>query len=126
MLRAQRQVAADVLSETCPSRLLLDRVADKWTALVIHVLADGRRRFSQLEREIEGISQKMLTQTLRELEHDGLVERTVYPVVPPHVDYRLTPLGRSLREPLESLCAWAERHMPEIQASRARRGARTR
>lgn len=125
MSRAVRQVG-DVLSEGCPSRMLLDRVADKWTALVIHVLADGRRRFSQLEREIEGISQKMLTQTLRELEHDGLVERTVYPVVPPHVDYRLTPLGRSLREPLEALCAWAERHMPEIQASRSRRGARAR
>jgi DNA-binding HxlR family transcriptional regulator len=125
MGRAERQVA-DVLSGTCPSRLLLDRVADKWTALVIHVLSDGRRRFSQLEREIEGISQKMLTQTLRELEWDGLVERTVYPVVPPHVDYRLTPLGRSLREPLEALCAWAERHMPEIQASRARGGRRKR
>jgi DNA-binding HxlR family transcriptional regulator len=125
MGRAERQ-AADVLSETCPSRLLLDRVADKWTALVIHVLADGRRRFSQLEREIQGISQKMLTQTLRDLEHDGLVERTVYPVVPPHVDYRLTPLGRSLREPLEALCAWAERHMPEIQASRARSEPRKR
>ena len=125
MARAARQVA-DVLDAGCPSRVLLDRVADKWTALIIHVLADGRRRFSELERQIGGISQKMLTQTLRELERDGLVERTVYPVVPPHVDYRLTPLGRSLREPLEALCAWAERHMPEIQAARARGGRRQR
>jgi DNA-binding HxlR family transcriptional regulator len=125
MARSQRQ-AANVLDEACPSRVLLDRIADKWAALIIHLLGDGRQRFSELERQIGGISQKMLTQTLRELERDGLVARTVYPVVPPHVDYRLTPLGRSLRDPLEALCAWAERHVPEIQAARARSGPRRR
>ncbi len=118
--------AADVMSADCPSRQVLDRVAGKWTALVIRALADGTRRFGALERLIDGISQKMLTQTLRDLERDGLVQRIVRPVVPPHVDYRLTPLGRSLRVPLEALCAWAEGHIAEIEAARRAHSVRKR
>jgi DNA-binding HxlR family transcriptional regulator len=105
----------------CPSRTVLDRIADKWTALIIHVLADGTKRHNELRRQIAGVSQKMLTQTLRNLENDGLVERKIYPVVPPKVEYSLTPLGRSLIEPLESICRWAELHLPELEAARSRR-----
>ena len=110
----------DVLNEHCPSRQVLDRIADKWTALVIHALSSGTMRYGELHRTIGGVSQKMLTQTLRGLERDGLVERHVFPVVPPRVEYSLTPLGRSLRTPLEAICAWAETHLPEMQAARAR------
>src|SRR4051812_32354698 len=92
-----------VLDEKCGAQRVLERIATKWTALVIHVLARGTRRYSELQREVGGISQKMLTQTLRGLERDGLVERTVYPVVPPRVEYALTPLGQTLVEPLGSL-----------------------
>ncbi len=112
--------ACDVLNARCPSREVLDRIADKWTALVIYALVDGRQRNSQLLRRIGGISQKMLTQTLRALERDGLVERIVFPVVPPHVEYRLTPLGQSLREPLGAICRWAESHLPQMLAARSR------
>src|ERR687883_105231 len=109
-----------VMDAQCPSRLVLDRIADKWTALIIQVLAQGTQRYAALQREIGGISQKMLTQTLRSLERDGLVQRTVHPVVPPKVEYSLTRLGRTLIEPLQSLCRWSEKHLPELQANRAR------
>jgi len=104
----------------CPSRLVLDRIADKWTALIIQVLALGTKRYAGLQREIGGISQKMLTQTLRSLERDGLVQRTVHPVVPPKVEYSLTKLGRTLIEPLQGLCRWSEKHLGELQANRTR------
>ena len=104
----------------CPSRLVLDRIADKWTALIIRVLSDGIHRYAELQRKIDGISQKMLTQTLRSLERDGLVQRTVHPVVPPKVEYSLTRLGRTLIEPLKALCRWSEKHLAELQANRAR------
>lgn len=104
----------------CPSRLVLDRIADKWTALIIQVLAQGTKRYALLHREIGGISQKMLTQTLRSLERDGLVKRTVHPVIPPKVEYALTRLGRTLIEPLRGLCRWSEKYLPELQANRAR------
>src|SRR5437762_10969982 len=87
-----------VLEPQCPSRLVLDRIADKWTALVIQILARGTMRYAELQRAIGGISQKMLTQTLRSLERDGLVQRKVYPVVPPKVEYSLTKLGRRSEE----------------------------
>ena len=103
----------------CDSRKVLDRIADKWTALIIHVLSSGTKRHGELRRQISGVSQKMLTQTLRSLENDGLVKRKVYPVVPPMVEYSLTPLGRSLIEPLEAICRWAEEHLPELEAARA-------
>jgi DNA-binding HxlR family transcriptional regulator len=109
-----------VLDAQCPSRLVLDRIADKWTALIIQVLAHGTKRYVELQRDIGGISQKMLTQTLRSLERDGLVQRTVYPVVPPKVEYSLTRLGRTLIEPLQGLCRWSEKHLHELQANRAR------
>jgi DNA-binding HxlR family transcriptional regulator len=109
-----------VLEPQCPSRLVLDRIADKWTALVIQILARGTMRYAALQREIGGISQKMLTQTLRSLERDGLVQRKVHPVVPPKVEYSLTRLGRTLIEPLHALCRWSEKHLAELQANRAR------
>jgi DNA-binding HxlR family transcriptional regulator len=112
--------APSVLKAQCPSRIVLDRIADKWTALIIQVLADGTQRYAALQREIDGISQKMLTQTLRSLERDGLVLRKVHPVVPPKVEYSLTRLGRTLIEPLHTLCRWSERHLPELQANRNR------
>src|SRR6478735_8226374 len=103
-----------VLDPRCPSRLVLDRIADKWTALVIQILAGGTMRYAALQREIGGISQKMLTQTLRSLERDGLVQRTVHPVVPPKVEYSLTKLGRTLIDPLQGLCRWSEKHLAEL------------
>ena len=112
--------SASVLKPQCPSRVVLDRIADKWTALIIQVLAHGTQRYAELRRTIGGISQKMLTQTLRSLERDGLVVRKVHPVVPPKVEYSLTKLGRTLIDPLHALCRWSERHLPELQANRDR------
>src|SRR3954453_2882223 len=109
-----------VLDAQCPSRVVLDRIADKWTALIIQVLTHGTQRYAELRRSIGGISQKMLTQTLRSLERDGLVVRKVHPVVPPKVEYSLTRLGRTLIDPLHALCRWSERHLPELQANRDR------
>src|ERR1700730_8850805 len=96
----------------------LELVTDKWTALVMNALKGGTRRLSDLQREIEGVSQKMLIQTLRRMEEDGLVARTVYPVVPPRVEYTLTPLGETFLEPLANLCQWTIEHMPEVQEAR--------
>jgi DNA-binding HxlR family transcriptional regulator len=96
----------------------LELVTDKWTALVMNALKGGTRRLSDLQREIEGVSQKMLIQTLRRMEEDGLVARTVYPVVPPRVEYTLTPLGETFLKPLANLCQWAIEHMPEVQEAR--------
>ncbi|CAN5321501.1 helix-turn-helix domain-containing protein [soil metagenome] len=111
-----------VMNSTCQSREVLDRIADKWTALIIKVLSEGTLRHGELRRRISGISQKMLTQTLRQLENDGLVHRKVYPVVPPMVEYSLTPLGRSLIEPLEAICQWAEKHSAQMAEARAKAG----
>jgi DNA-binding HxlR family transcriptional regulator len=108
----------NILSSQCPTRKVLDLIADKWTTLVIHILAGGTYRYSELHRTIDGISQKMLTQTLRDLESNGLVLRKVYPEVPPRTEYSLTPLGLTLTEPLGALCAWAERHLPELEKAR--------
>jgi DNA-binding HxlR family transcriptional regulator len=116
---AKTAAPPSVLEPQCPSRLVLDRIADKWTALVIQILAGGTMRYAELQRAIGGISQKMLTQTLRSLERDGLVQRTVHPVVPPKVEYSLTRLGRTLIEPLHALCRWSEKHLAELQANRA-------
>jgi DNA-binding HxlR family transcriptional regulator len=109
-----------VLNAQCQSRLVLDRIADKWTALIIQVLAEGTKRHGELRRAVTGVSQKMLTQTLRSLEEDGLVKRVVHPVVPPMVEYSLTPLGKTLIEPLEAICRWAEKHLPELEKARRR------
>jgi DNA-binding HxlR family transcriptional regulator len=101
------------------SRQVLDLLAEKWTALVLYALAFGVKRHGELKREITGISQKMLTRTLRNLERDGLVKRTVYHVVPPRVEYALTPLGQTLSELLKDICTWADTHFTEIEAARA-------
>ena len=106
-----------VYSGVCPARDLLDRIADKWTALIIGTLSARSEpaRFGELRRAVQGISQKMLTQTLRELERDGLVVRTIYAEIPPRVEYALTPLGRTLHEPLGALAAWVERNMAQVR-----------
>jgi DNA-binding HxlR family transcriptional regulator len=97
---------------------VLARVGDKWSVLVIMLLSDGPRRFNELKRMIGGISQRMLTLTLRGLERDGLVKRTVFPTIPPRVDYELTDLGRGLRKPVEALGRWAHEHQPQIAHAR--------
>ncbi len=118
MTAAQKRVHAkaefDAYLAACPSRLLLDRISDKWVTLVICSLEDGPQRFSEVSRRLAGVSQKMLTQTLRTLERDGLVTRSVTASVPVRVDYALTPLGQSLLEPIKHVKAWAERHVPEV------------
>ncbi|MEV0997152.1 helix-turn-helix domain-containing protein [Nonomuraea sp. NPDC050202] len=110
--------------EDCEVRQILDRIADKWSLLVIALLDCQSLRFTQLRREIDGISQRMLSVTLRQLERDGLVTRTVHPVVPPRVDYALTPLGRTLHQTIKSLVTWTEQHQEEIIAARAAYDAR--
>ncbi len=120
---AETRLAPNPYLRGCPSRQILDRIGDKWTVLVIGALSEGPRRFNDLAREIDGISQKMLTQTLRALERDGLVLRTQYLEIPPRVEYRLTPLGHSLRAPLTALENWATAHIDEIIAARTRADA---
>ncbi|MGI4797604.1 MAG: winged helix-turn-helix transcriptional regulator [Janthinobacterium lividum] len=108
----------DVMRADCPARQVLDRIADKWTALVVLALSAGTLRFSRLKERVEGISQKMLTQTLRQLERDGMVKREVFPTVPATVEYSLTPLGRSLVEAFVVLRAWSHAHIKEIEIAR--------
>ncbi|WP_218173915.1 winged helix-turn-helix transcriptional regulator [Pseudomonas yamanorum] len=107
---AQCRVVADVLA----------RIGDKWTVLVIGALSHGTLRYSEIRRMVEGISQRMLTLTLRGLEQDGLVKRTVFPTIPPRVDYELTDLGRQLIVPLQSLFDWAMEHQPAMLTARDR------
>lgn len=111
------ELNSNVYAGDCPSRLILNRISDKWTALVIGLLEDGPMRFSELQRSIEGISHKMLTQTLRNLERDGLVNRTLYPEVPPRVEYALTPMGETLCAPLTAVRHWAEQHITAVTAA---------
>jgi DNA-binding HxlR family transcriptional regulator len=99
---------------------VLARVGDKWTVLVVNLMGSGPKRFSEIKREVGGISQRMLTLTLRALERDGLVTRTVTPSIPPRVDYDLTELGRSLLAPVRALCAWALSNRPSIEEARRR------
>ncbi|GAA3849996.1 winged helix-turn-helix transcriptional regulator [Streptomyces sedi] len=105
--------------EDCDVRQILDRIADRWSLLAVALLDRGPMRFSALKREIDGISQRMLTRTLRQLERDGIVERTVHPTVPPQVEYALTEMGRSLHEAVGALVRWTEQHQDDI--ARARR-----
>jgi len=104
----------------CRAREVLDRIGDKWSLYVIHLLGTGTKRFSELRREIEGITPRMLTVTVRSLERDGLVARTVYAVVPPRVEYALTPMGETLLQAVTSLLAWADAHLGDIDAARMR------
>mgnify|MGYP000327155316 CR=1 FL=1 len=115
----------NVFDPSCPSRTVLDLIGGRWTVLVIGALADGPRRFGQLERTAGGISAKVLTQTLRALERDGLLTRTIYAEVPPHTEYELTALGRDLIEPLAALRGWAETHIETIVAAREMADARS-
>src|SRR5262245_2144635 len=102
----------------CPARHVLELIASKWTVLTVDALAEGPKRYSELRREISGVSQKMLTQTLRELERSGIIIRTVYDTKPPSVDYRLTDLGTSLTEPIAAIRGWADTHFGEITTAR--------
>jgi DNA-binding HxlR family transcriptional regulator len=111
-------VAVRTAADPCPVRDVLDRVGDKWSVLLVVRLQAGPARFSGLLRSVEGVSRRMLTRTLRLLERDGLVSRTVYPTTPPSVEYALTDLGRELAVPLEELTGWAVRHRADVERAR--------
>jgi DNA-binding HxlR family transcriptional regulator len=112
------EITADLYDQDCPSRQVLDRIGDTWSVLIIASLADGPKRHRDLAARVGGISPKMLTQTLRGLERDGMVSRTVFPEVPPHVEYELTGLGRSLLTLVGGLQAWAEGHIADVARAR--------
>jgi DNA-binding HxlR family transcriptional regulator len=107
-------LAWNAYATNCPTRLVLDRIADKWAVLVLGSLANGPVRFNRLRRQIEGISQKMLSQTLKSLERDGLVSRKVTPTVPVTVEYSITPLGETLSATVDGLRIWAETHIEKV------------
>ena len=117
--RAEAKIEYDAFLAGCPTRQLLDVISDKWVCLVMTALRDGPRRHSDLGRAIVGVSQKMLTQTLRSLERDGIVVRTVTPSVPVRVDYELSDLGRDLSPIMTAVKTWAEEHMDRVLAARA-------
>ncbi|WP_104090772.1 helix-turn-helix domain-containing protein [Arthrobacter sp. GMC3] len=108
----------NVFDADCPSRVLFARIGDKWATLVIEVLADGPLRFSELRKRVKVVTPKVLTHTLRSLERDGLLNRTVYPQVPSRVDYELTPLGQTLLPPLTALRQWAENNVSTMLRAR--------
>jgi DNA-binding HxlR family transcriptional regulator len=108
----------------CRAREVLQRVGDKWSVLAIDLLGQGTMRFTELHRAIDGITARMLTVTLRGLERDGIVTRTIHPVIPPRVEYALTPMGRTLLNTIGQLVDWTDSHLPEIQAARAAYDAR--
>jgi DNA-binding HxlR family transcriptional regulator len=118
MSQRNTDVSDEVIAEACPVVEVLDRVAGKWSILIVVAAARGPIRFTELERAIDGISRRMLTLTLRNLERDGLLKRTVYATVPPKVSYELTPIARELHASLLSLTDWAERHRATITAAR--------
>ncbi|MFH8887168.1 winged helix-turn-helix transcriptional regulator [Streptomyces sp. NPDC017949] len=111
--------AADVRTPMCPSRGILEHVTSRWGVLVLAALVERSHRFSELRREVGGVSEKMLAQTLRTLERDGFVLRHAHPVIPPHVDYTLTELGREAAEQVWALARWTERRTAEVQGARA-------
>lgn len=120
----RRAPPPDVFAAACPSREVLTRLTSRWTGLVLVALAEKVHRFSELRRRIDGVSEKMLAQTLGVLEEDGFVERTVYAEVPPRVEYALTPLGREAAERLGLLVSWIEESLPRVQKARERRASR--
>ena len=109
----------NILDPNCPSRKVLEIIANKWAMMIVRVLSRDTHRFGQLQRSIKGVTQKMLMQTLRQLERDGIVKRTSYPVVPPVVEYALTPLGQTLIEPINAITIWAEQHVQEVEVARS-------
>jgi DNA-binding HxlR family transcriptional regulator len=120
MVRESSYVDREKMSREDGARRVLDLVADKWAILVVYALADGTRRYNGLHREIKGVSQKMLTQTLRGLECNGLVNRTVYPSVPPKVEYALTDLGSSLLQAMSPLREWSKHNFHNVEDARSR------
>lgn len=118
--RKNRKIEYNIFMKDCPSRKLLDKIGSKWVTLVLTTLSGRTLRYSQIREEIAGISEKMLTQTLRNLERDGLALREVTASIPPRVDYRLTPLGESLVTPIMALRSWAENNMGAIEAAQQR------
>ncbi len=113
-MQTANRLSWDVYSTNCPTRLVLDRIADKWAVLVLGLLGNGPVRFNRLRRQIEGISQKMLSQTLKSLERDGLVSRKATPTVPVTVEYSITPLGETLSATVDGLRIWAETHIDKV------------
>ena len=122
---AETWTRGDVFAADCPTRQLLDRIADKWSTLILIVLGEGPIRFNGLKRRIDGVSQKMLSQTLKSLERDGLVSRTVVATVPVTVTYAVTPLGRGLMASMQAMIDWAETRMPEVAQAQADYDARS-
>lgn len=116
----RRKRPPNTYASDCPTRQVLDRVADKWSVLILALLLRGTARFNQIRRAIDGISQKMLTQALRKLERDGLVSRKIIPTVPVTVEYSITPLGRTLADTVDALRVWAERHIADVQRAQRR------
>jgi DNA-binding HxlR family transcriptional regulator len=106
-----------IFDTNCEGHQILERIANKWTILIIYALTQGKKRYSDLKQQIVGISPKMLVQNLRNLERSGLIKREIFPTVPPRVDYSLTSLGESLAEPLAILGEWAYRHIPDVEAA---------
>lgn len=119
---AELMQRGELFAEKCPSREVLKHVTSRWGVLLLVALRSGTHRFSDLRRKVNGISEKMLAQTLQWLEGDGFVERISYPVVPPHVEYKLTPLGEEVGEKVEALADWIEVKLPEILAGRKAKG----
>lgn len=115
--------AYNIMAATCPSRMVLHRIGARWTVFVINALDSRPMRFTELKAHIRGITPKALTETLRAMEYDGLISRTEIPANPPHVEYALTALGRSLLIPLRAVREWAESHVPDIERARAQADA---
>ncbi len=118
---AQRR--GEVFSTACPSREILNHVTSRWGVLVLVALMEGTHRFSDLRRKIGGVSEKMLAQTLQQLEKDGFIDRIAYPVVPPHVEYSLTPLGTEIGAQVDALIDWIESNLPKIMKAQQKRAA---
>jgi DNA-binding HxlR family transcriptional regulator len=116
--REPRVAPPDPYAADCPARLLLDRIGDKWTVLTLSLIRDKPRRFNALRRDIEGVTQKMLSQTLKQMERDGLITRTVFPTMPVSVEYAITPLGRTLAAVLDGLQFWARDHIADVLSAR--------
>jgi DNA-binding HxlR family transcriptional regulator len=123
-IKASGPVGTSTADGRCRVREILDRVGDKWSLFIIFRLRDGPQRFTALKRSVDGISQRMLTVTLRGLERDGIISRTMYPVMPPRVDYELTKMGQSLLDAVGSLMAWADAHLDDVDAARQAYDAR--
>ena len=117
-MKELRELNPELRLDDCPVRRVLDQISDKWSTLLILTLSESPHRFGALRRALPDISQRMLTQTLRDLQRDGMVSRHVHPTVPPSVEYRLTPLGQSFLTPLEGLIHWAEAHFGAIEKAR--------